>query len=54
MIKQYQDVKVSDLQFIYEMQNDETACDADKQQEAIESASYEWLIADNAKYGFSL
>lgn len=54
MIQQYQDVKVSDLQFIFEIQGDETVCDADKQQVNIESFTYEWLIEDNSKYGFAL
>lgn len=54
MVKQYQDVKVSDLQCIYEIQGDETVCDADKQLVAIESSTYEWLMADNAKYGLGL
>ena len=54
MVKQYQDVKVSDLQCIYEIQGEETVCDADKQQAVIESATYEWLVSDSAKYGFVL
>ncbi|MEA1064710.1 hypothetical protein [Erwinia sp. HR93] len=43
MVKQYQDVKVSDLQCIYEIQGDETVCDADKQQVVIKSLTYKWL-----------
>ena len=54
MIKQYQDVKVNDLQFIYDIQGDETNCDADNQQAVFESSTYEWLIADSAKYGFGV
>jgi elongation factor P hydroxylase len=54
MVKQYQDVKVIDLQCIYEIQGDETVCDADKQQATIESQTYEWLQADKAKYGFEV
>lgn len=54
MVKQYRDVKVSDLKFIYEIQGDEVVCDADAQQATIESPSYEWLIADDAKYGFGV
>lgn len=54
MVKQYQDVKVSDLQCIYEIQGDETVCDADSQQATIESFTYEWILGDNVKNGFSL
>ncbi|HBC6873886.1 TPA: hypothetical protein KE043_003703 [Citrobacter koseri] len=54
MVKQYQDVKVSDLQCIYEIQGEETVCDADKQQALINSATYKWLIADAAKYRAAL
>ena len=43
VVKQYQDVKVIDLQCIYEIQGEETICDADKQQVTIESETYEWL-----------
>ncbi|MBA5601014.1 hypothetical protein H1224_08090 [Pectobacterium aroidearum] len=49
MVKKYQDVKVTDLQCIYEIQGDEVVCDADKQQVTIESFTYEWLQADNLK-----
>ncbi|MBN3093518.1 hypothetical protein H4F39_07420 [Pectobacterium brasiliense] len=54
MVKKYQDVKVTDLQCIYEIQGDEVVCDADKQQVTIESFTYEWLIGDNEKYGFGV
>lgn len=54
MVKQYQDVKVIDLQCIYEIQGDETVCDADKQQATIQSQTYEWLQANKAEYGFEV
>ncbi|WP_323660611.1 hypothetical protein [Pectobacterium versatile] len=54
MVKKYQDVKVSDLQCIYEIQGDEVVCDADNQQVTIESFTYEWLQGDNLNFGLGL
>lgn len=39
MVKQYQDVTVSDLQCIYEIEGNEIICDADKQQVVINSVT---------------
>lgn len=46
MIKQYQDVKVSDLECIFEVQGEETVCDGDTKQVVIESATYTWLVGE--------
>ncbi|WP_233981694.1 hypothetical protein [Pectobacterium versatile] len=54
MVRKYSDVQVSDLQCIYEIQGDDVVCDADNQQVTIESSTYEWLVADNEKYGFGV
>lgn len=43
MVKKYRDVQVIDLLCIYEVQGEETPCDADNQEVVIESATYEWL-----------
>lgn len=43
MVKQYQDVKILDLEYVYDLHGDETVCDADQQQAVIESETYEYL-----------
>ncbi|SAU87011.1 Uncharacterised protein [Klebsiella pneumoniae] len=43
MVKKYRDVQIIDLLCIYEVQGEETPCDADNQEVVIESATYEWL-----------
>ena len=43
MVKNYADVQVIDLLCIYEIQGEESTCDADNQEVVIESTTYEWL-----------
>lgn len=43
MVKNYWDVQVIDLLCIYEIQGEESPCDADNQEVVIDSSNYEWL-----------
>lgn len=53
MVKQYQDVKISDLQYLKDIFGYETVCDADKQQVTI-TYTYEWITEYSLKCELSL